>query len=228
MFVPKQPLNLGQQQIQVAQLLSEELPDLIYNTLPFPKSTSAWHPKHLNFGNLKSKKWGGQQSRRQSHLSVTKHNRRRQTLIFSLCVPLSSTYLRSKQQRLLSSTRNISFFSYEDIPLVSILLLGSEQNKPKFSKETGKKQTWTIDQKQIHTVNQLGYSFEFYSRENNICRKNRPVSRLPLNIMQKSNVSQPIHQMQDLNIPTSLCHLSNKSGVRITLINSLSFFGLDF
>lgn len=106
MFVPKRPLNLGQQQIQVAQLLSEELPDLIYNTLPFLKSTSAWHPKHLYFGNLKSKKWGGQQSRRQSHLSVTKHNIRRQTIIFSLCVPLSSTYLRSKQQRLLSSTCN--------------------------------------------------------------------------------------------------------------------------
>lgn len=99
------------------------------------------------------------------------------------------------------------------------------QNSPKGQ---GKKQTQTTNQKQIHTVNELGYSFEFYSRENNICRKNSPVSTLPLNIMQKSNVSQLIHQMQDLNIPTFLYHFSNKSGMRITLINSLSFFGLDF
>lgn len=143
-------------------------------------------------------------------------------------VPLSSTYLRSKQQRLsllLGIFPSSLMKMFHLSQLFSWSLSRINQNSPKGQ---GKKQTRTTDQKQIHTVNELGYSSEFYSRENNICRKNSPVSTLPLNIMQKSNVSQLIHQMQDLNIPTFLCHFSNKSGVRITLINSLSFFGLDF
>lgn len=56
------------------------------------------------------------------------------------------------------------------------------QNSPKGQ---GKNKCEQQIKKQIHTVNELGYSFQFYSRENNICRKNRPVSRLPLNIMQE-------------------------------------------